>query len=645
VTNFNNYNPKVLVARQHRSRRSLSAKTCFTGFVVALSLFLLGGCAVSTTDTIATMPALKSGSAEETSRSEKNLPTTVAVLPFSNKTDSEFAFTVVRRTMFNHFSSKNYRMLHWQDVDRRLALAGIEPSSDIASKTPAELMNILGVDGLIYGDITHYDKKFAAVYAQVAVGVELKFIGPTGEVLWQVKDVQRSHAGGISTSPVGLLLNALIAAKHIYGDINLYRAADELGRDLAKEMPEPENLSSNRKPVISDVVHSGVGQYLKYGDDLEVVLMGDPGLTAVASVEGMGLIDLTETTPGVYQGSIKIDKNTNTAEVSVVGRLQDSFSQTSSWVSPYGLVTIDNTPPSPVTNLSTVSFNGAVQLNWTTPGDPDIASFQVGRASTETGPVSQTYDTGNSEFRIQDLTNFVPVYLTVVAIDHAGNMSAGQRLEAVAAPDPRYGNAKMLMGVLPPVISGIHKLTTAGNPYQLNAMTRIDTGGVLLVAPGVKFEVSPKAKIAVLGELHIMGSKSAPVMVVDKANQGFDNFLTLQTNRPVTISNLMVNGAGIAIDITAGSPLIASSEFYNNQFNGLTISGSARPTIRECLISDAQAAGVIVSGQAQPIFENNLFKNNSPFHLQNGSTLQINAKGNRWEPAASNITILGDVIF
>ncbi|MFT4712609.1 MAG: parallel beta-helix repeat protein [Candidatus Azotimanducaceae bacterium] len=608
-------------------------------------MLLLGGCAVSTTDTIATLPALKTGKAEETTRSVSNLPTTVAVLPFKNRTTSEFAFQVVRRTMFNHFSSKNYRMLHWQDVDRRLALAGLETPAEIEAKTAEELMAILGVDGLLYGDITHYDKKFAAVYAQVAVGVELKFVGAKNNTIWEVKDVQRSHAGGISTTPVGLLLNALIAAKHIYGDINLYRAADELGRDLAKQMPEPENLSQNRKPVISDVVHSGVGQYLKYGDELEVVLMGDPGLTAVASVEGMGLIDLAETTPGIYQGSIKIDKSVNTEEVSVVGRLQDPLSQTSSWVSPYGLVTIDNTAPARVSATSTTSFNNAIQLNWASPEDTDIDKYQIALSTTETGAISKTYDTENSMYRLQDVNNFESVYISIAAIDHAGNMGASQRFEAIAAPDPRYGDAITLVGTLPNVISGINKLTPAGNPHQINNAIRIDTSGVLLVAPGVKFQVSPKAKISVLGELHIMGSTKAPVTVVDKANQGFDNFLTLQTNKPVTVSHLNVNGAGIAIDVTAGSPLITDSIFANNRFNGMTISGSSRPTIRNCMISDAQAAGVIVSGQAQPLFENNKFSNNQPFHLQNGSTLQINAKGNSWEPAASNITILGDVVF
>ncbi|MCB1647793.1 MAG: DUF799 family lipoprotein, partial [Pseudomonadales bacterium] len=287
-----------------------------SALLIVVTILFTGGCAVSTTDTIATMPALKTGDSETVSDADgKVLPRTVAVLPFRNLTDSEFAYTVVRRTMVNHFSTLNYRMLNWQDVDQRLQLAGLASTADIMAKSPAELMQILGVDGLIYGNITHYDKTFAGIYANISVGVELTFLNSAAEVVWEVKDVRRSHAGGVSVNPVGLIMNALVAAKHIYGDLNLYRAADDLGRDLARQMPQPARLEQRERPVITNVVHSGVGQYLRYGDKLEIGLEGTPGLTAAASVDGLGIIDLTEAEPGQYVGSVVLDRNVNTEAV------------------------------------------------------------------------------------------------------------------------------------------------------------------------------------------------------------------------------------------------------------------------------------------------------------------------------------------
>ncbi len=610
--------------------------------VLLLGVFV-SGCAVSTSDTVVTAPAIKTREITTATGETVNLPQTVAVLPFVNQTESDFAYVVVRRTMFNHFASKNYRMLHWKDVDSQLQLAGLETAEAANAKTPEELMKILGVDGLIYGNITHYDKEFAGIASRVSVGVEMLFLNSEGKRIWAVKDVERSYAGGVSTSPVGLLMNALVAAKHVYGDINLYRAADELGRELAKQMPEPPALEQKTKPSVMNVVHSGVGQYLKYGDKLEIGLEGDPGLKAAAYIDGIGVVDLKETEPGQYIGEVNLSKDVNVTDQVVVGRLQDKFGQMTSWISPYGLLNVDNTPPGSIQSVAAESRDMAVRLTWQNAGDQDVAGYRVAMAKTETGRPDQWFESANPEYVVDGLTNFETVYLSIVAFDRAGNESDAVKVPATAAPDPRFGEATDADSTLPQVITGVQKLTSAGNPYYLRASSRIAADAVLLVGPGVEIVVSPKAKLSVLGQLGIFGDSAA--VKVSGGGQAFDNFLVLQTNQPVTVSGLEVTGAGIPVQILAGSPLLQNSVLAESQFNGVTVSGSARPVIRNCTISGAKTSGMIVEGQAQPTLEGNRFINNEPFHLQNGSTYQLNAKGNTFEPAASEMTVLGDVAY
>ncbi|MCB1693160.1 MAG: right-handed parallel beta-helix repeat-containing protein [Pseudomonadales bacterium] len=609
-----------------------------------VALLVLAGCAVSTDDGVFTRPAIGTGTPTETSREERDLPTTVAILPFTNSTDSEFAYEVVRRTMANHFATKNYRWVHWRDVDNRLALAGLDTPQKVMAADRAELAQLLGVDGLIYGNITHYDKTFAGIYAQISVGVELSFVKPDGSIIWSVTDVRRSHAGGVSTSPVGLLINALISAKHLYGDLNLYRAADDLGRDLASKLPEPAVLAQSEKPAITDVIHSGVGQYLHYGDKLEVAIQGDPGMTAVASIDGLGLVDLTESSPGEYVGSINIDRNTNVKDAVVTGRLQNSTGQTTSWISPYGLLNIDNTPPAAVTNVTTESRDGAVRLAWQS-SDDDIAGYAIGVAPNETAMPTRTYQSANASFTLTGLDNFAPVYLSITATDHAGNVGSATRVTAIAAPDARYGMATALPANLPAVISGIQKATALGGPYFLGVDSRIGSDGVLLVEPGTRFVVSPGAQLTVQGELHMFGTKSNPVVATAASGQTFDEFLLIESTKPVTIAGLSVEGAGIPVQISAGAPLIENSSFKDSQFNAMSIGGAARPVIRGNLFEGARTSGIIIQGQSQPTFEGNQFINNEPFHLQNGSTYQVNLKNNTFRPAASNTTILGDAVY
>lgn len=614
-------------------------------FSVLLLITMAAGCAVSTDGTIVAGPAISKGKVTSEVNADSNLPLNVAVLPFENRTESDFAFTVVRRTMVNHFSTKNYRMLHWRDVDNRLLLAGINGEADLRAKSTDELRQILGVDGLLFGNITHYNKTFAGIYSQISVGVELRFLNAQDEVVWQVKDVQRSHAGGISSNPVGLIMNALVAAKHLYGDLNLYRAADDLGRDLAKDMPEPPRVSQRDKPEITNVVHSGVAQYLNYGDVLQIGLEGTANMTAVASIDGIGLVDLVEEEPGQYVGKISIDKKLNVTGIAVVGRLQDDFGQQSSWVSPYGLLNIDNTAPAIVMNLTAQSMSGGINLDWDAPAGNDTAAFLVSYAKTETGESMDQRRSNDSKITIDSLQNFQTVYVSVSAVDKAGNKGEATTISATPAPDPRYGSANELNGNLPATISGVHRLTLSGSPYYLRGKTTIATNGVLLVGPGVKIIVSPKAKLSVMGEMHAFGNIEHPITVTGDNGLPFDEFLILMSKQAVALKGLKIDNGGIPIQITAGSPLVSDCVLSNSQFNGLTISGSARPIIRNCMISGAKASGVIVSGQAQPRFENNTFSNNDPFQLQNGSNYQVDVKGNTFVPEISTMTFLGDVNY
>ncbi len=619
-----------------------------TGFLRACAVFLVvlvSGCAVSTDSTVIGGPAITSGKAETNSRADSNLPRTLAVLPFDNKTDSEFAYTVVRRTMVNHFSTKNYRMLHWKDIDNRLALAGIEDASALKSKTPAELRQILGVDGLLYGDITHYNKTFAGVYSQISVGVELRFLNADDEVVWEIKNVKRSHAGGVSTTPVGLIMNALVAAKHLYGDINLYRAADDLGRDLAKEMPEPKTVSRRAKPLITNVVHSGVAQYLNYGDTLEIGIEGSPGMKAAASIDGIGIVDLEEVEPGQYVGSITLDSKHNVVDVAVVGRLQDDYGQSSSWVSPYGLLNIDNIAPGIVAGLKAVSQPGAVSLSWNRPEDADTAGYLVSYSRTENGESVDQFQSSDSSITLQNLPDFQQIYVSVIAEDNAGNKGAATTIVAIPAPDTRFSDASLLSSDLPATISGVNRLTVDNSPYYLRSKSSIAISGVLLIAPGVKIVVSPNARLSVLGEIHSFGNMEHPVLVTGADGQIFNEFLLLMSSQSISLKGLKVIGAGIPIQINAGSPLISDCVLADSEFNGLTIAGASRPTIRNCTISGAKASGVIISGQAQPTFESNTFLNNDPFQLQNGSNYQVDVRGNTFEPEVSAMTFLGDVNY
>jgi len=101
---------------------------------------------------------------------EKHMPKLVAILPFSNASESQQGGQEVRRGFYNHFCSLPFKDMELIRVDNLLEKAGLTDPVEISKKSPQELGKILGVDAVIYGEISNFDKLFAVVYSQVAVG-------------------------------------------------------------------------------------------------------------------------------------------------------------------------------------------------------------------------------------------------------------------------------------------------------------------------------------------------------------------------------------------------------------------------------------------------------------------------------------------
>ena len=610
----------------------------------ALIAFALGGflsgCAVQTDEGILAGPALTLGTSNtseaEAPVNEKTLPTTIAVLPLGNQTDSELAIGAVRQTLSNHFSSRNYRVMHTVDVDRRLALAGLDPALD-PDLDLSKLRTILGVDGLITGNVTHYEKTFAGVGARISVGVSLTLFNDQDEIVWEASNVQRSYAGGVSVSPVGIIVNALAAAKHLYGDINLFRAADDLGRALAKDMPAPERLAVKDRPVIQSVAHSGAGQKLNYGKTVDFALEGDAGLKASIAIQGVGLIDLQEVSPGAYSGQWVVDQSINIDSETVVGRLMNDAGEFSSWVSPYGLMTIDNTPPAALSDITVTSRPSAVVLSWSPDYDADLQTISVqiqGRDLWErAAPINQT-------LTVTGLSDFTPTQIQIMLEDDVGNQTAPHNMTVIAAPDPRFSQAGDFKSALPSVVQGAMRLRKAFGPFTLSGPLRVATDGVLLIEPGVQLELAPNARIDVLGEIQAMGTTDAPISVTHQQGISAQAFLIFKSELPSRVAGMTIDNVNVPFQILAGSPVIENTA-VNGAFNAIMMSGSSKPMIRNNQFTNASASAIVLSEQAQPRLQGNRFLENQPFHIQNSSSYAVKVTGNTFDPPASMMTILG----
>ena len=215
--------------------------------LVILLVLIFQGCLVSTPSTLMTpeIRSLYQGDYVVDPYMKEHMPRTVAVLPFVNLSGKEKAVSVMRRGFYNHFSSLPFQDMELHKIDDLLQRAGLSDPVAASKKTPQELGKILGVDAVVFGSISNFDRIFAVVYSQIAVGAEVKmYDARTGHFLWSGKHTARIHEGGISTHPVGIVATIVVTALNLR-DIQLLRANDDLFRDMVKTIPTPSLALAN----------------------------------------------------------------------------------------------------------------------------------------------------------------------------------------------------------------------------------------------------------------------------------------------------------------------------------------------------------------------------------------------------------------
>jgi len=146
---------------------------------------------------------------------------------------------LVRRTFYGHFSTKNYRDLELEEVDRILQAhekISRRPWKDLP---PENLGELLHADFLLYGKVNDFRKYFLGIYSQIALEVELKMVKTKGgEEVWSKTLLRRSHDGGVPFSLFGIIPASLRSGLHMREERTV-ALVDRLTRELVKDIPDP----------------------------------------------------------------------------------------------------------------------------------------------------------------------------------------------------------------------------------------------------------------------------------------------------------------------------------------------------------------------------------------------------------------------
>lgn len=603
-------------------------------FIIVLLplLIIIQSCVVATKDTaiapqIRDTSSLFKGTYTIDPYMEQYKPQTIAVLPFVNSAKSQQGSEEVRKGFYNHFSSLPYKSMKLYSVDNILRKAGLTDAEIINKTPPKDLGRILGVDAVIYGDISDFDKLFAVVYSSVSVGAEIKmYDAKTGNFLWSGKHVARIQEGGISTTPIGIIATVIATAMNVR-DIQLLRACDDLFRDMVKTIPVPTMAEALRPPVISLLTQDTKNMPKKAGDEIKVVIQGTPKMQAYFDIgEFKKNIDMQEIEPGGYLGVYKVIPGDNVTKVMITGYLRDDAGNTAQWVDAVGTVTLDTIPPDKINKVKTVGRNTVVLLNWEKSSALDLAGYRIYRSNTPLSGFQQIAKTEFPEYRDEKLINAQKYYYQVTAIDWAGNES--EKSDTITGMPVAPG---------PTPVSGIiesHTTWYAGaSPYIIENTVVVKDKAILTLEPGTEIR-SKGGALVIEGQLNAQGDEEH-IIILDAAEGGkfwegivFNNVkekenvvkfcrirnaatgIMCQASSPrIETCELVENTAALKISGAFSKPQVMNNTIHKNREAAIYIADGAQPKLTENTIHD-NAGGAIVIQSASPVITHNRISKN-----------------------------------
>ncbi len=687
------------------------------GFVPAILLMMalfLSGCATVGTEEgaqfiIATSEAFSrfKGEYENTAYFKRHKPTSVAVLPFVGVEDKAYSIAyskenpgdIVRRGMYNHIASLPFKDLELFNTDKRLKNAGLTDTGKVdqmLAENPKKLKSILGVDAAFTGKITHFDRVFAGIYSQIAVGCEVKLWDlRTGNLLWRAKHVQRAHGGGFSLNPIGLL-TATIASMWNLRHTEMMSQTDDLFREIVStiELPESALHAQMRIPRIDLFTVMNPGKPFVKGQKAAFRLIGDPGcrayvdlgdfragieLTPVSGavkqalrLEVLDAIRKTYTETGhqlteemlaaiekefdsreIYEGTYMVKPDEQAYGLTAMAYLVNSDGGQGHAIDPAHQLDIDSLPPEMVSGLATASLDGKVKILWTPNNEDDLAGYEVWSSITPLSGFNQAAYSEKPATVLPDQENFNRFFVKVRAVDRAGNFGKfPQAAEAVALPVAGLYQLPQPGPMLGGAILGKVLLVAEKNPYTAGSGITVGPGATLYIEPGVKILFSPGAALNITGgELLAYGQKDRPITFGPKATgaqPGAWQGVVLEGAGRVRLRYITIVKADTGITVSNCAPEIHAGNISQSAQAGMLLMDNARPDVSCSVFSGNQGQGALVMEGAGlgPIIHNNVFENSDPFHVQSYAPLQVDLTGNYWGSARpADELFLGNILW
>ncbi len=191
---------------------------------------------------------------------QNHYPRSIAVLPFGNKTEVDGIEDFVRVTFYSHLCAHPYKDIELQIVDQKLRKHTITDYETLSKVPVRKLGRILGCDAVVLGEVIEYEKFFAGIYSQIAVGASITIWDTrTGRKIWTDQYTERNHEGGIPLTLTDIPMITIRSGMNMREDAKI-AVVDDLSRNLTRNIPVPETFNYSYMPMSTNA-NDGFSKY------------------------------------------------------------------------------------------------------------------------------------------------------------------------------------------------------------------------------------------------------------------------------------------------------------------------------------------------------------------------------------------------
>jgi len=170
---------------------------------------------------------------------QRDFPRSIAVLPFTDLTDTPGIAETIRVEFYSHMSVLPFEDVELYAVDERLRRYHLS-APGILSRTPVkQLGRLLDCDAVLIGNVYDFRRVFAGLYSSMNVGVSVHlWDARTAKMIWSDRYTASIHDGGLPFTAFDVPLVTLRSGLNLRDTVKLH-AIDEACRYLVHRIPVP----------------------------------------------------------------------------------------------------------------------------------------------------------------------------------------------------------------------------------------------------------------------------------------------------------------------------------------------------------------------------------------------------------------------